>query len=129
MTGNKTGLSCKLIWTFKGPLFTLKCLKIIKICNIVQLEKIVFLIKDISLLHCSVFFCVYYAHWERKIVVICEIEKYVANKINFWQLLVKIKRAAILRWLDTGASNFQVRFHFLLLSGIETLLIVSSAFN
>ena len=35
----------------------------------------------------------------------CEVEKYVPSKMSFRQLLTKIERATILRWVGTGASG------------------------
>ena len=32
--------------------------------------------------------------------------------MNFWLDLVKIEEVAILRWIDTKASNFQVSINF-----------------
>ena len=45
-------------------------------------------------------FSAYIMHTEKKqIAGICEIEKYLANKMSFWQLLTKFDRAAILKFI------------------------------
>ena len=43
---------------------------------------------------------------------VCEVKKYQPNKMYFWQILLKIEKAAILRGMGTKASNFQVSSHF-----------------
>ena len=42
----------------------------------------------------------------------CEIENHWANKMCFWQILVKIETTSFLRWVGTGTSNRQGSFPF-----------------
>ena len=39
--------------------------------------------------------------------------KIPASEIDFWQILVEIERAAILRSIDTEVSNIQIRLQFM----------------
>ena len=43
---------------------------------------------------------------------VCKVKKWKPNKMYFWQILLKIERAALLWGMGTKVSNFQVSRHF-----------------